>query len=1177
MKIATRLGCAFLISLFAIVLLACYSHSNVERINEARKWVEHTGKVILETERMESALKELESRTRGYVASGDERYLDGTVELKERIRRSYDQLKISTNDNPTQQQNLARVSPLLGRRVQQMERLTEARKQGVGEAIKFMRLPEKGTQWEWMSYMDKIKAEEDRLLKIRTDTATKSIEETEQLVVLLAAGAMLLVGCIGAYMIVGLTKSLAVLIDGTQRVSGGDLNFRLPITTKDEVAVLGRAFNSMIDRLRAYADSQKALDWHRSNLNKFAIVLQGKRDPRDAGAVFLSELVPLLEAHQAALYVVDGEDEDVLKLVATYGGEPLDKVQKIFRFGEGLVGQSARDKNKMILHEVDAESFIVKSALAQSKPFEIVIVPIVFEGGVKGVVEIASLNEFTSGHQEFLDELCTWVGATLNSIDASAQVDRLLDEAQMMNEELQAQQEELESQQDELRSTNEELEEKADVLDLQNQEISDKNIELEQMQISLEAKNNELTLASRYKSEFLANMSHDLRTPLNSLLIFSELLGENEEKNLEEFQVEYAKNIHSAGKTLLSLIDDVLDLSKIESGTVVLDMTDVMLTDITSEMQRNFEKSAEAKGLQFVIKVTEAVPAIMRTDYRRLSQLLTNLLANAFKFTESGSVQLLLDCVEITGGADGHQTNSYISFKVIDTGIGIEKDKQELVFEAFRQADSSVKRKYGGTGLGLAICRQLSELLGGFIELKSAFGEGCTFTVVLPVTYEGRRERITAAPRLETPVKTMRSLERTIESTRDLRMMTSGNIEDDRRSIEPDDRVLLMIEDDPAFAKTLLDLARKHKFKGVVAMSGFDGLELARKLVPDGITLDLNLPDMQGWVVLDQLKIEPETRHIPVHIISVDKEPQRSLEVGAVGYIEKPVTINTMTDAINKIKTLMAKQQGRILLVEHDSELRKSLSELISDAEIFVSQVETGEEALKAMDSETFDCVVIDINLKDASGMKLIDSIQRRSESVKPPVLVYADRPLSAGETEELKRLRRSSTVKDVDSPERLLSEVLLFLHRVEATLPEQKRQLLDSVRQIDAPLSGRKVLIVDDDPRNIAAMKGALQKQKMNLLYAENGKEAIQKLKEEPDIELVLMDMMMPEMDGYEAMQVIRREEQFYKLPIIAVTAKAMKEDRRKCLEAGASDYIAKPVDRSQLLSLLRVWLYRR
>jgi len=842
--------------------------------------------------------------------------------------------------------------------------------------------------------------------------------------------------------------------------------------------------------------------------------------------------------------------------------------------GEGLIGQAARDGRKIILRDVHPDNYVVKSALTNATPLEVVILPLMFERESVGVIELASLSSMPERYQTFLDELRERVAISLNSIVISAQVDQLLMESQTLVEELQTQHEELESQQDELRTANDELEEKAEALDLQNQDILDKNSELEQMQSSLEEKAGELTLASKYKSDFLANMSHDLRTPLNSLLIFSELLGDNDEKNLQEFQVEYARNIHSAGKTLLSLIDDILDLSKIESGTVLIEAEDVLVADIVSEMQRNFELIAEQKNLQFVIKVDEDVPDSLRTDRKRLSQLLTNLLTNAFKFTEKGSVQFTVS--RLAGTAIAGQ----VQFKVSDTGIGISKDKHVLVFEAFRQAEPGTKRKYGGTGLGLAISRQLSELLGGYIDLQSTPGEGSIFTVDLPISYEGNRELpISGVVALLTnPITANRSLEAALQNTRDSKMMMQAEIDDDRRDIKPGDRVLLMIEDDISFARMLLEMARKHSFKGVIAMTGQDGLALARKLLPDGITLDLKLPDMQGWVVLDQLKYMPETKHIPVHIISVDNDRQRGLESGAIVFLEKPVDVASLSGVLSKIESAREKNVGHILLVESEDRIREQLIDVLSDTDVKVMAVATARECLEALDRNGgFDCIVVDIDLKNDNSMDLIKTIQTRQGLVKPPIFVYAERQLTQKDKETLDKLRADSTIKDVNSPERLLSEAILFLHRVEAALPEKKRAAIDFVRQNDPPLVGRKVLIVDDDPRNIAALTGALQKQKMNLLFAENGKEAIDALIESPDVELVLMDMMMPVMDGYEAMEAIRKIETFRRLPIIAVTAKAMKEDRRKCLEAGASDYITKPVDRSQLLSLLRVWLYRR
>ncbi len=1181
MKISHRITISKVIAAVAIVVLAVSASKNIDDINTARIWVDHTLKVIIEKETMESAVKDLESRTRGYAATGDERFMDGTEELKRKAERGFNSLKTLTADNPTQQANLAELSPLLAKRIAELDRIArECKDHGPESARKLLKLPEDGATWNWNRVTQKIKTEEETLLNARTAEVLAQIKRTETAGLVLAGIFLAIVIAIGVVVVRGISRSIKTLVEGTERVAAGDSSFRIPVNTTDEMATLGRAFNTMIEKLRVLSEKQDDLNWHRLNLNNVSALLEGHRDVESASNVLLLNLIPLLESHQAAFYLVykEGRDQS-LRMVAGYGFSDNDVIDSHIKFGEGLVGQAARDGRKVILRDVHPDNYVIKSALTSSKPLEVVILPLVFEGKTIGVLELASLTGFSEKYQTFLDELSERIALSFNSISTSAQVDHLLMESQTLVEELQAQQEELESQQDELRTANEELEDKAEALDYQNQEISDKNSELEQMQTNLEEKANELALASKYKSEFLANMSHDLRTPLNSLLIFSELLSENDDKNLLEFQVEYAQNIHAAGKTLLSLIDDILDLSKIESGTVVLDNVDVAINDIVSEMQRQFELTAESKGVQFIINVADDVPEIMRTDRKRLSQLLTNLLSNAFKFTEKGSVQLIVS--RLAGTAIGGQiSRGALQFQIIDTGIGISKDKHDLVFEAFRQADGSIKRKYGGTGLGLAICRQLSELLGGHIDLQSTPGEGSIFTVDLPIAYEGKRELPVsdATALLTNPISANRSLERTLESHRDFKMMMQSELDDDRRIIEPGDRVLLMIEDDPHFARMLLDTARKHAFKGVVALTGQEGLALARKIQPDGITLDLRLPDMEGWVVLDQLKFIPETKHIPVHIISVDKERQRSLESGAIGFLEKPVSIKTLSEAISTIKAVNDKVEGKILLVETEERLREKLTDVLSDTDVIVEAVpsSTGVIETLAKSQEPFDCIVIDIDLKDANSIELIEDIQKRSDS-KPPILIYCERDLSDEDKAALARLRQSSTIKDVNTPERLLSEAVLFLHRVEASLPENKRIAIDNVRQNEQPLVGRKVLIVDDDPRNIAALTGALQKQKMELLFAENGKEAIDKLSEEPGIELILMDMMMPVMDGYEAMREIRTMEKFRRLPIIAVTAKAMKEDRRKCLEAGASDYITKPVDRSQLLSLLRVWLYKR
>jgi CheY-like chemotaxis protein/nitrogen-specific signal transduction histidine kinase len=699
----------------------------------------------------------------------------------------------------------------------------------------------------------------------------------------------------------------------------------------------------------------------------------------------------------------------------------------------------------------------------------------------------------------------------------------------------------------------------------------------------LEEKAAQLALTSKYKSEFLANMSHELRTPLNSLLILSDQLARNLDGNLTTKQVGFTQTIHSSGSDLLDLINDILDLSKIESGTMAVDISAVPFAEVRKFVESTFRQMADLKGLHFDVDVDPALPPALQTDTKRLQQVLKNLLSNAFKFTERGSVSLKARLA--TEGWNPEQellnaANAVVAFSVSDTGIGIPKEKHGVIFEAFQQGDTGTSRKYGGTGLGLSISRQITRLLGGEIRLESAPGLGSTFTLYLPLIYPVAP---TPAPSVEVVDPTgAEAAEPTtkVVTAPTSRVMLAPVVErainDDRSTIEEGDRILLIAEDDPNFAQILLDLARDRGFKGLVAHRADRALALAREYQPTAVTLDLRLPDADGWTILDRLKHDPATRHIPVHIISVEENWQRGLRLGAIDFLTKPATKESLSDALTTLHEFIDRPIKRLLVVEDDVAAQQSIVELIGDGDVQTTSVGSGEEALEALQTGRYDCMVLDLGLPDMTGFQLITRVKSEIGLRKLPTIVYTGKQLTKREEAELGRLAESVVIKDARSPERLLDETALFLHRVTANLPEGKRRMLEALHRTDPTLTGRTVLIVDDDVRNIFALTTFLERSEMKVMYAESGREGITRLQEMPEVDVVLMDVMMPEMDGYETIRAIRDMSKFKHLPIIAVTAKAMKGDREKCIEAGASDYIAKPVDMEQLLSLLRVWLYR-
>ncbi|MBL1203524.1 MAG: response regulator [Nostoc sp. GBBB01] len=728
---------------------------------------------------------------------------------------------------------------------------------------------------------------------------------------------------------------------------------------------------------------------------------------------------------------------------------------------------------------------------------------------------------------------------------------------------------ELELTKQQLKETNKRLEQQAQSLKASEDLLKSQQEELYQTNAELKEKAEQLALSSRYKTEFVANISHELRTPLNSLLILARLLADNSGGNLTDKQVEYSRTIYSAGIDVLELINDILELAKIESGILSVEIVEITFEDLQKSLELTFNQIAQNKKLSFTIELDDNLPPTITHDPKRLQQILKNLLANAFKFTEQGGVKLKISMVTQSAQLDNVGSNiPMIAFAVSDTGIGIAVEKQKIIFEAFQQADGTISRKYGGTGLGLSISCELAQLLGGRIELVSQSGQGSTFTVYLPQTYLEKRQ-VTQEQESRGAGGQGRQLILSPQSP-------VPTIADDRETIKSGDRVLLIIEDDDKFARILLEMARQQGFKVIVALQSKQGLALAQQFEPDAITLDIHMPGMDGWTILDRLKHNPKTRHIPVHIFSVDDREQRSLQLGAVTYLQKPVSPEALTQVLTEIKSFIERKVKNLLVIEDDPVQAQSIIELIGNGDVQSTAVGTGAEALLVLKSQRFDCIVLDLGLPDMSGIELIEQIKQEPSLLKLPIIVYTGKELTRQEETQLRRLAERIIIKNVRSPERLLDETALFLHRVQANLPKLKRQILEQLHQTDPVLANRKILIVDDDLRNIFALTSFLEAYQMQVLFAENGRDGIETLQVNPDINIVLMDVMMPEMDGYETTRAIRQQQEFRSLPIIALTAKAMPGDREKCIEAGASDYITKPVDSEQLLSLLRVWLYR-
>ncbi|HEY2573842.1 MAG TPA: HAMP domain-containing protein [Verrucomicrobiaceae bacterium] len=956
-----------------------------------------------------------------------------------------------------------------------------------------------------------------------------------------------------------LTTQVRAIAEVATAVTKGDLTRSIQVETRGEVAQLKDNINTMIDNLRVTTERNQEQDWLKTNLAKFTRMLQGQRDLFTVGQMLLSELAPLVEAQQGSVFqMTTAEDEgSMLRRLAGYANRA--EQQESIKVGEGLVGQCAHEKQRILLTNVPPDYTPVRSSLGEATPANVVVLPVLFEGQTKAVIELASLHRFSAAHLTFLEQLTESIGVVLNTIEATMRTENLLQQSQQLTVELQ-------SGQKELQQTNEELGQKARELAEQNAEVERKNVEIEQARRAVEEKAAELALTSKYKSEFLANMSHELRTPLNSILILGQQLAENSARNLNDRQVEFARSIHSAGSDLLNLINDILDLSKIESGTVTVEAEEIAFPVLRESVERNFRHIAENKGLPFHVVFEPDLPTTFTSDFKRLQQIIKNLLSNAFKFTSRGQVVMKVGLARHGWTSSMlDREDSVLALEISDSGIGIAPEKQKLIFEAFQQADAGTSRKYGGTGLGLAISRELASLLGGEIRLTSALGEGSTFTLYLPLHYPGPVS-ISDKPSTEAPSVTPVLPHVTREE----------RIADDREQIATGDLVLLIVEDDPHYARVLLGLARDAGFKGVVAQRGHHALALARQYRPTAITLDVFLPDMLGWTVLNYLKLDPATRHIPVQVISVEEEQQHGLSHGAFSYMIKPATTDALGAALQRLKTFAAPRVKQLLVVEDDELQSRSVVELLSHDDLVITTAATGAEALHLLMDRHFDCCVLDLRLPDMDGFELLNTIQGEPSLRNVPIVVFTGKDLTSEEEKRLRTVAKSIVLKDVQSPERLLDETSLFLHRVVTDLPQTKQKMLDDLHHSTHALRGRKVLIVDDDARNIFALSTVLEDREMEVISATNGRQAIDAIQTQPNLAVVLMDIMMPEMDGYQTMREIRKIPEFRTLPIVALTAKAMKGDREKCLEAGASDYIAKPVNTDELLALLRVWLHR-
>jgi HAMP domain-containing protein/signal transduction histidine kinase/CheY-like chemotaxis protein len=978
-----------------------------------------------------------------------------------------------------------------------------------------------------------------------------------------------------------LTTQVRAISKVASAVTKGDLTQMIRVEAKGEVEELKDTINQMIANLKTTTLLNQEQDWLKSNLAKFTQMLQGQKDLKTVTRRILSELAQVVNAQQGMFYILEQSEEQrnqKLKLFAAYAYNNQLEMARDFELGEGLVGQCAVDKERILLSNIPKNYIKIGSGLGTAVPANVIVLPVLFETEIKAVIELASFDTFSETHLDFLSQLTESIGIVLNTIEANSRTENLLEQSQSLA--------------DELRRTNEELQDKAHLLVKQKDEVEEKNKEVEEARKSLEEKAEQLQLTSRYKSEFLANMSHELRTPLNSLLILAQQLFENQEGNLTDKQVQFAKTIHSCGDDLIQLINDILDLSKIESGYISTNFINVRFQEISNFVETTFKHISENKNLRFTIEMDEKLPASLETDIQRLNQILKNLLSNAFKFTDKGEVKLRIyeaDHKTKSGSSSLDNAKRVVAFEIQDTGIGISKDKQNIIFEAFQQAEGSTSRKYGGTGLGLSISRGLADLLGGTIELESEIGAGSTFTLYLPIEYNPnlvKKEKQSSLKISEYQLAhnaeklSMQSVPAAkVSESADLDVLNEilNESGDDRHKIMATDKVVLVVEDDLRFAKIMIEKAHETGLKAVVASGFGEVFDLAARFNPIAITLDVKLPDASGWKILDLLKYDINFRHIPVHLISGEENRLLAMQRVARSFQLKPLKNEALAVLFQDIIDYSERKQKRLLVVE-DNELDSSqIAKMLDNADLIQIEIAaSGKQALEMIKANLYDCIIVDYMLPDVSGLDFLTEVNSIKQVLLTPVLVYSAKDFTPKEKTQLKQYANRILLKDVNSLELLLEQVVLHLHLNQQSLLPEKIKIIENLRSRVDVLAGKNVLVVDDDVRNLFALTTAFERYNINVITAESGQEAIDILIENKNIDIVLMDIMMPEMDGYETTQKIRREHTNSNLPIIAVTAKAMKGDREKCIEAGASDYITKPVKIDQLLSLMRIWMYK-
>ncbi|GAB3043799.1 response regulator [Spirosoma pulveris] len=1192
-SVIRQLQLVFTLSTLLLLISLTASYYSIQKLISNSKLVNHTNQVLIEAENIISYMKDAETGQRGYLVTLDPTFLEPYNGSRSKVAVSYDQLHELTIDNPVQQRSLSRLKSLYEAKFKQMQRvidLTRGNKLISRDTLTQHREMTRGKLLmdDLRVLVNQFKLDENRLLEARIQQQQIYINYTPFLLLFAAVVSMLITTLtyvrikrdlddriekqqLDEAKYIETAGRISVMEDITGKIAGGDYSIRSEDTQDDELGRIAKALNQMATSLEQTFTDLKSRNWLQTGTVKIGDAMRGEKELKKLGNRLIDTIADYLNAPQATIYLID--TDSVYKLAGSYAAhQPPASIKP----GEGLAGEAIERKKLIVIQNIPPTYSRIASSLGDAVPRALVIAPLVYADVCIGVIEVGLLNNPDPMDIAFLEHNLETMAIGVNSALDYIRLQNFLEETQAQAEELQAQHTEMENLNAELEMQAQKLQASEEELRVQQEELQQTNTELEERGLLLEEKNDEiqkkadeLELTTRYKSEFLANMSHELRTPLNSILLLSRLLAENNEDTLTPDQVEYARVIQSSGNGLLGLIDEILDLSKIEAGQMKLDFQDVYVSEITDELQSLFGLVAKEKGLNFSINTHPDVPAVIETDRMRLGQIIKNLLSNAIKFTSVGRVSLSIQ--------RSTSAPATLCFVVKDTGIGIPPEKQPLVFEAFQQADGSTKRKYGGTGLGLSISRELAKLLGGEITLSSQVNVGSEFTIHLPLSKDNvqpvPQEVMRPEPQLPPAAEP-----KPRRSTEYISLTTPEPIPDDRHAIAEGDKTILIVEDDPNFAKSLLDYARKKGYKAIVAVQGDEGLKLASEYKPLGILLDIQLPVMSGWEVMDALKANPQTRPIPVHIMSSHKLKNESLLKGAIDFVDKPVAFEQLQEVFKKIEYVLNRSPKKVLIVEDNPKHAKALAYYLETFNITSELKSNITESVDALKRKEVDCVILDMGVPDSTAYETLEVAKKNPGLENLPIIIFTGKSLSMSEELKIKKYADSIIVKTAHSYQRMLDEVSLFLHLVEEnkqnTTTNGTAKKLGALSQI---LKNKTVLVADDDVRNIFSLSKALEQFNMTVIAALDGKEALQKLEENPGVDIVLLDMMMPQMDGYETARKIREHYQWKSLPVIAVTAKAMTGDREKCIQAGASDYITKPVDIDQLVSLLRVWLYER